>query len=118
MSTAKKSARLRVVLDTKVYFSAFTHIKGVPYWIWRKAVHGEFTLLISPAMFRELGGVLRNKAGWQDAELVAHLKLLAKVGEIVSPTKTIAAIIEDDDDNRILECAVAGEADLIVSSDH
>ena len=47
-----------------------------------------------------------------------RLKLLAKVADIVMPTAALQVIKEDDDDNRILECAVAGKADLIVSNDH
>jgi putative PIN family toxin of toxin-antitoxin system len=117
MSTANKPEKLRVVLDTNVYFSAFTH-KGVPFWIWQKAVLREYTLLISPAILREVGEVLRRQAGWSEGEVIRHLKLLVRVGEIVSPAITVQAIKEDDDDNRILECAVAGKADLVVSSDH
>jgi len=97
MSTAKKPAGLRVVLDTNVYFSAFTHVGGVPYSIWQKAVDHSFTLLISPAIFREVGRVLREKVRWQEDEIIAHLRLLARVGEIVSPTTTITAIVEDDE---------------------
>lgn len=115
MRTAKPG-KLRVVLDTNVYFSAFTS-KGLPFLLWQKAIRREYTLVISPAIFRELGDVLRRRAGWEDAEIVRQLKLLAKVGEIVSPTRTIEAIKADDDDNRILECAVEGNVDLIVSSD-
>ncbi|HEY6851174.1 MAG TPA: PIN domain-containing protein, partial [Terracidiphilus sp.] len=44
--------------------------------------------------------------------------VLAKVAEIVTPQITINAVAADNDDNRILECAVAGNADLIVSGDH
>jgi predicted nucleic acid-binding protein len=40
---------------------------------------------------------------------------MARVGEIVSPTSIIQAV-KDDDDNRILECAIDGKAALIVSS--
>lgn len=116
MRTAKPGS-LRVVLDTNVYFSAFTN-KGLPFLLWQRAVRREYTLVISPAIFRELGGVLRRRAGWEDAEIVSQLKLLARAGEIVSPARTIQAIQDDDDDNRILECAVEGKVDLIVSSDH
>ena len=78
----------------------------------------EYTLLISPAILREIGEVLRRQAGWLDSEVIRHLKLLARVGEIISPAITLRAVKEDDDDNRILECAVAGKADLVVSIDH
>ena len=36
---------------------------------------------------------------------------------IVSPDFTLNVIVEDEPDNRVLECAVAGKADLIVSGD-
>jgi hypothetical protein len=115
MSTAR---RLKVVLDTDVYFSAFTRRFGPPFRIWQKAIIGRYTLLVSPAIMRELARVLRDRAGWQDAEVLAQLKLLARVAEIASPTITLQAVPADESDNRILECAVAGQADLIVSGDH
>jgi uncharacterized protein len=117
MSTAKAGG-LRVVLDTNVYFSAFTHTKGVPFRIWQQAVAGQYILLTSPAIMREVANVLRQKLGWQESEIVAHLKLIARVAEIVTPT-AVAAVFQggQEADNRILECAVAGRADLIVSGD-
>ncbi len=48
MSTAKPSG-LRAVLDTNVYFSAFSHRQGVPFRIWQKAI-AQYTLLVSPAI--------------------------------------------------------------------
>ena len=115
--TTAKPVKLRVVLDANVYFSAFTH-EGLAFWIWQQAVPGTYALLISPAIFRELGGVLRQKARWQETEVTAQLKLLAKVAEIITPITSVQTISADDDDNRILECASAGKADLIVSRDH
>ena len=117
MSIARPSG-LRAVLDTNVYFSAFTSSSGAPFRVWRKAILGRYTLLVSPAIMRELARVLRESAGWEDTELVSQLKLLARVAQIVSPELTIHAVIDDESDNRILECAVAGKANLIVSGDH
>jgi len=49
-------------------------------------------------------------------QIVAHLKLIASVAEIVTPAVTVAVFQgRQEPDNRILECAVAGKADLIVS---
>jgi len=117
MSTARPN-RLKVVLDTNVYFSALTHRLGAPFRIWQKAITGRYTLLTSPAIMRELARVLRDRAGWQDSEVLAQLKLLTRVAKIVSPTITLQAVPDDETDNRIVECAVAGKADLIVSGDH
>ena len=37
---------------------------------------------------------------------------------LVQPTETVAAMTNDDPDNRILECALAAQAERIVSGDH
>ena len=44
-----------------------------------------------------------------------RLKQIAAIVEIIIPQITLEVIKEDPPDNRILECAVAGQADLIVS---
>jgi putative PIN family toxin of toxin-antitoxin system len=115
MTTAPAS-KLRAVLDTNVYFSAFTH-KGPPFRIWQEAVNRSFILLVSPAILREIAGVLREDLQWQATDIVAHLKLVARIAEIISPKVNLQVIAEDPADDRILECALAGGADLIVSGD-
>jgi predicted nucleic acid-binding protein len=54
---------------------------------------------------------------WQEAEIVAQLKLVARIAEIITPTVRLKVIAEDPTDDRILECALAGAADRIVSGD-
>ena len=67
-------------------------------------------MLVSPAILRELAHVLRDILHFEEADIVARLKLVAKVAEIVSPTISLRVIAEDPTDDRILECAVAGGA--------
>ena len=117
MSAAKPGGLLKVVLDTNVYFSAFNTGHGVPFELWRRAVRGEYTLLISPAIIRELAEVLREDLIWREPEIVAQLKLIVRVAKLIEPKLTLEDIEADPDDDRILECAIAGHADLIVSGD-
>jgi predicted nucleic acid-binding protein len=72
--TIARHGKLRVVLDPNVYFSAFNH-KGVGFSIWQKAVLRDYILLISPAIFQEVGDVPRLRAGWEAAEVIRQLKL-------------------------------------------
>ena len=44
--------------------------------------------------------------------------MVAQVAEVVVPLTELSVVTADPDDNRILECAVAGKANLIVSNDH
>jgi putative PIN family toxin of toxin-antitoxin system len=112
-----KSTRLRAVLDTNVYFSAFLHSEGVPFEIWQQALNRQFTLLVSAAIMREIAEVLRLDFGWEESEIVTQLKLISRVAEIVVPKISLEVVKADPDDDKILECAVEGSADLIVSGD-
>jgi putative PIN family toxin of toxin-antitoxin system len=116
MSVAK-STRLRAVLDTNVYFSAFRQSQGVPFDIWQQALSRQFTLLVSPAILREIAAVLRLDLGLQESEIVTQLKLISRVAEIVVPKTSLQVVKADPDDDKFLECAVEGHADLIVSGD-
>ncbi len=50
-------------------------------------------------------------------EIDGFIGRLLPVIVFVTPTKEIDVITSDPDDNRILECAVAGECDYIISGD-
>ncbi len=115
MNTAGNE-ELRVVLDSNVFVSAFTHPEGPVFQIWRSAIRRHYQLVLSQAIVNEVGGVLRRKFGWDEKRVLNRLKFMTKVAELITPDITVREAI-DEDDNRILECAVAGRADLIVSGD-
>jgi putative PIN family toxin of toxin-antitoxin system len=111
------SEDLRVVLDTNVLISAFTHHHpGIPFQIWKMAIDRRYRLLSSPTLVAEVADVLRRKFLWDEERARERVRFLAKTAEMVVPKVTLH-VVSDEDDSRILECAVAGKAGLIVSSD-
>lgn len=108
---------MRAVLDTNVLVSAFARPRGRVAPLWRVAQARRYRLLLSPAIVREIARVLREDFLWEESRIIRRLKRLSKKGEIVVPHMTVDVIHDDPDDNRILECAVAGHADVIVSGD-
>ncbi|MBI4902438.1 MAG: putative toxin-antitoxin system toxin component, PIN family [Acidobacteria bacterium] len=107
------------MLDTNVYVSAFTRGVGVPFGLWRIDREEGYRLLVSPLIVRELNGVLRSKFQWPEEALIRRTKVLARVAEIITPKIRVTHFSGPmEADNRILECALAGEADLIVSGDN
>ena len=115
MST-EPSSGLRVVLYINIYVSAFTYSERPLYHIWRSAYEGRYELIASPAIMRELAAVLRREPLlWTEQQITRRLRAIARTGDIVDPDFTLSVITEDPPDNRILECAVAGHANLIVS---
>lgn len=68
---------------------------------------------------REISAVLRDTFAWPDEMVTRRAKVLVRLAELVTPTLTATVFTGPlEADNRILECAVAGKADLIVSGDH
>jgi uncharacterized protein len=117
MSTAPGD-EIRAVLDTNVLVSAFTRPRGLVAPLWRAVQAQRYRLLISPALIHETARVLRKDFQWEERRIIRRSKRLARVGELISPQVTLNIIGNDPDDNRILECAVEGKADVIVSGDH
>jgi len=108
---------MRAVLDTNVLVSAFTRPRGRVAPLWRAAEARRYRLLLSPAIVREVARVLREDFLWEESRIIRQLKRLGKKGEIIIPNVTVDVIHDDPADNRILECAITGNADLIVSGD-
>jgi len=117
MNPANDAGLLRAVVDTNVYISAFLYPDRPIFQIVHQAARRRYHLLSSPAIIREVGRVMREDLDWEVTERIRHLKTLAKTAEIVIPRLTLDVIREDPPDNRILECAVEGRANLIVSGD-
>lgn len=107
---------LKVVLDTNVYISTFTHSQGPVFLIWQYAVERRYKLLVSSPIVDELAELLQRDFSWERQEIKEVLKVIVHVGDVVTPRASITAL-EDSADNRILECAVEGKADLIISGD-
>ena len=107
---------MRVVVDTNVIVSALV-FGGLPRRVFEAAESGRCELYYSAEIESETRRVLRDKFGWDEDRLGRYLPELWRLGERVTPQRRVNAIKEDPDDNRILECALAARADMIVSGD-
>lgn len=75
-----------------------------------------FSLIVSAEILAELEGVLIEKFGWSQGRAAMSIRGMRQIAELVVP-KLRVNDCEDPDDNRILEAAVEGSADVIVSGD-
>jgi putative PIN family toxin of toxin-antitoxin system len=106
---------MRVVFDTNIFISAF-EFGGVPRAALLLASAGWFELCSSGALLAELERVLRDRFEYSE-EMLGEIGIrLHGLCMVVEPTEEIAAC-GDSEDNRVLECAVAGNAEAIVSGD-
>jgi len=105
---------LRVVFDTNVFISAL--FGGFPEEAYQAALERRCTLVVSPAILAELARTLREKFHTPEADIVAYVRQIGRIAEIVRPNRAVG-VLRDEADNRVLECAEAGRVDLIVSGD-
>ncbi|MBM4351757.1 MAG: putative toxin-antitoxin system toxin component, PIN family [Deltaproteobacteria bacterium] len=107
---------MRVVFDTNIFISAFVIPGGQAEKAMLKIIEGEDVLLLSKGILDELLSVLSIKFSRDKEEISRVAVILSEMAERVEPTKTIK-VLTDQPDNRILECAVSGNADIIVTGD-
>jgi len=107
---------VRVVLDTNVIVSALL-FGGYPERVLLAGLRGEIQLLTSQALLQELENVLSKKFKLGVRLVKDTIDLLKTLAEIVETTSQLKAIAHPDDDNRVLECAVDGHAEFIVTGD-
>lgn len=107
---------MNVVFDTNVYVSGFTRPAGrAALALARIAVEIDALFIVQPIV-DELIRVLANKFSTDAAELARVRVWITQNSKMVIPTETLS-ILADEPDNRILECAVAAKADVIVTGD-
>jgi putative PIN family toxin of toxin-antitoxin system len=111
---------VKIVLDANILLSGIGW-SGPPARILAALMDGTHSLVTSPALLRELTRTLRYPrlrriAGLPSIPLV--LAWLHQAAHVVVPAERIQTIGADPADNLVLEAAVAGKADAIVSGDH
>lgn len=105
-----------VTFDTNILVSGFTSPEGRASQAMVNITLGHDDLFISQPIIKELLRVLEQKFNWSAAALASVDGWIARNCQIVSPAETLS-VLADEPDNRILECAVAANAEVIVTGD-
>jgi putative PIN family toxin of toxin-antitoxin system len=107
---------MRVVFDSNVLIAALLFPEGLAAAAVENVLDGRDELVLSPPILREILSVLSRKFSRDREELSRVVVVLGEMGEIVDPSRRVE-VFRDEPDNRILECAVEGKADVIVTGD-
>jgi len=108
---------LRAVLDTNVLISAFVFPGGAPEAVYRLGLEGQIELVTSRALLVEFGRVLGEKFDWDNARVEEAVAQVMRISTLVEEVEPVNEIVADPSDDRVLEAAVGGAADVIVSGD-
>ena len=107
---------MKVVFDTNILVSALVFPGGRAEAALLRIIEERDQLLLSKPILDELLGVLARKFSRDAEELARTAVLLSELALTVKPRQKLR-VVRDDPDNRVLECALAGHADAIVTGD-
>jgi len=113
---------MKVVLDTNVLVSG-TFWRGDSEKIVNKVENKEVELVSSKELIEEYEEVIAreeimDKMQNKDLILNESVQKIINDSTIVEPTKKFDVVKEDPKDNKVVECAVEGNVDYIVSQDN
>jgi putative PIN family toxin of toxin-antitoxin system len=108
--------RKRVVFDTNILVSALVFPGGRGDAALRRIIEQTDQFVLSRPIVNELLAMLARKFA-REAEELAHVAVVVTELAVVVAPKRRLRVVKDDPDNRILECAVAGRAEVIVTGD-
>lgn len=108
---------MKIVLDTNVFVSG-VFFTGPPYLILKAWRDGRIQLVISADILDEyyrVGKVLADRFPGVDLDPI--IGLLTVQAEFITAPPLPEPVCDDPDDDKFLACAVASDADFIVSGD-
>jgi len=107
--------KFRVLLDTNVLISAIVY-GGKPKEIISFVIGRKIAAITSPVLLGELQDVLVKKFGFSTAKSELLRQKIRKSFIIIHPTRKLS-VLKDDPDNRVLEAAIAGGCQYLITGD-
>jgi uncharacterized protein len=107
---------ITAVFDTNILFSA-TGWRGNPFQCVERARSGEIQAVTCPELVEELAEKLELRLHFSAEQVAETLADYLGFLRVVQIPKTLNAVVRDPEDNMVLECAIEGQAQYVVSGD-
>lgn len=113
---------MKITTDTNVLISS-TFWKGASDKIMQKVENEEVELILSRELINEFMSVLdydeiKDKIKDKNLEVRRSVEKIVSISTIVEPSQRFEIVKNDPDDNKVIECAVEGNVDCIVTQDN
>lgn len=108
--------KVKLVLDTNVLLVSLPEFTPW-HWIIKALLNSQFTLLVTNDMVVEYDEKMLKRYNAANTKDLLDLFLKLENVQLIDPAFKWNLISADADDNKFVDCAVAGNADFIVSND-
>src|SRR4030043_2300533 len=113
---AESESKPKVVIDTNVFVSGLT-FKGKPREILDLVWRGDIEACISSFILKELEETLKKDFSWDRDHIKHTIENIKAEIILIQPKNKVSVIKGNDNDNRILECAIEGKVQYLISGD-
>jgi putative PIN family toxin of toxin-antitoxin system len=104
------------VLDANIYIAAFLK-RGLADQILERASQNELMIIVSFAILNEAKSKLIKKFHFPVREVDSFMRGIKPIAIIITPKKHLQIVKDDPADDKILEAAIEGNANIIVTMD-
>jgi putative PIN family toxin of toxin-antitoxin system len=108
---------VKVVFDTNVFIAAIL-TEGICSKLLLRARKKQFELITCSLILQEFERVLRKKFLATKSDVQDAVGLISDaVQVVVNPTQNVSGVCSDAEDDNILSCVLAADADYLVTGD-
>jgi putative PIN family toxin of toxin-antitoxin system len=104
------------VLDTNVLLVAISP-KSRNRWLFDALINGEYTLCLTTDILDEYAEIIEREMGAEVAEMTLDLLLMLPNIQLIHKYFFWQLIEQDPDDNKFVDCAIAANAQYLISED-
>lgn len=108
--------KLQIVIDTNVLLVSISEYSQY-HWLFLSLLNDEFDILLSNEILLEYTEVITNKMGEATANNTLRTLLNLPNTILLTPFYHWNLIVKDEDDNKFVDCAIAGNADYLITHD-
>ncbi len=107
---------LRLVLDTNVFLVALApHFKL--HWLFQSLMAGKYNLCLTNEILLEYEEIICTRYGLTKTDATLEFLLMLPNVELITPFYKWQLVPQDEEDNKFVDCAIAANADYLISND-
>ena len=110
-------SKLRLILDTNIFLVSLAPNYKY-HWIYQSLIQNKFDLVVSNEILTEYQEQITFRYGLDRTDAALDFLLLLPNIMLKNPSFLWQLIENDKDDNKFVDCYIAGQCDYIVSNDH
>jgi uncharacterized protein len=107
---------MKVVLDTNVLLVAISP-RSPDYWLFQALLRGDLTLCVTTDILDEYAEIIEQQMNAEIAEMTLDLLLTLPNTLLIHKHYFWQLVEQDPDDNKFIDCAIAAQAQYLVSND-